>query len=241
MLSAANVELNALVQVVQVTDDREAALRELLKEIPTLPYADAASTPFLAIGHDYGDRGTPTAMPRSMGNQLLLGAHDRRLPARDRTIGPAHPLEHQPLVGGMLVDEDEAVLRLGDDIGGGDLAAGDSEREALGFRRRREGGFAAGLGGRSRSGFASARSASGGLGAWHPQAKAASRRAGLPDLPSPRPLRGAGAALPWHVRRRALDAPEAGGVERVPAARRRSGRGSRPGRGSGPRSWRGGR
>lgn len=48
-----DVELNALVQVVQVTDDRDAAIRELLAEIPTLPFDDAASTPFLAIGtHD---------------------------------------------------------------------------------------------------------------------------------------------------------------------------------------------
>jgi hypothetical protein len=50
-------------------------------------------------------------------------------------------------VGGVLVDEDEAVLGLGDDIGGGDLAPGDSEREASRFGRRGEGGFAAGLGG----------------------------------------------------------------------------------------------
>ncbi|MDP2293194.1 MAG: TIGR03621 family F420-dependent LLM class oxidoreductase [Actinomycetota bacterium] len=47
------VELNALVQVVQVTDDREAALRELLAEMPSLTFDDAASTPFLAYGtHD---------------------------------------------------------------------------------------------------------------------------------------------------------------------------------------------
>jgi hypothetical protein len=38
----------------------------------------------------------------------------------------------------MLVDEDEAVLGLGDDIGGGDLAARDAEREGggSGFGRR---------------------------------------------------------------------------------------------------------
>ena len=61
--------------------------------------------------------------------------------AGDAAIGhrPAHPLEHQPLVGGVLVDEDEAVLGLGDDIGGGDLAAGDAEREGLRPRHRRDG------------------------------------------------------------------------------------------------------
>ena len=41
----------------------------------------------------------------------------------------AHPLEHQPLVRGMLVDEHQAVLGLGDDIGARDLPARDAERE----------------------------------------------------------------------------------------------------------------
>jgi hypothetical protein len=36
-------------------------------------------------------------------------------------------------VGGVLVDEDEAVLGLGDDIGGGDLAAGDAEGVGCGL------------------------------------------------------------------------------------------------------------
>lgn len=48
-----DVELNALVQVVEITDDREGALRELLPELPSLTYDDAAATPFLAYGtHD---------------------------------------------------------------------------------------------------------------------------------------------------------------------------------------------
>jgi len=34
-------------------------------------------------------------------------------------------------VGGVLVDEDEAVLGFGDDVGGGDLAAGDAEGELV--------------------------------------------------------------------------------------------------------------
>ena len=38
---------------------------------------------------------------------------------------------------GVLVDQDEAVLGFGDDIGLGDLAAGDAEGEAAGFGRRR--------------------------------------------------------------------------------------------------------
>jgi len=45
-----DVELNALVQVVQITDDREGALRELLTELPSLSFDDAATTPFLAYG-----------------------------------------------------------------------------------------------------------------------------------------------------------------------------------------------
>ena len=57
----------------------------------------------------------------------------------------AHALEHQPLVRGVLVDDDQAVLGLGDDIGRRDLAAGDAEREA---RDRLDGGFGA-CGGRS--------------------------------------------------------------------------------------------
>jgi hypothetical protein len=41
----------------------------------------------------------------------------------------AHPLEHQPLVRGMLVDDHQPVLGLGDDIGRRDLAARDAERD----------------------------------------------------------------------------------------------------------------
>jgi probable F420-dependent oxidoreductase len=45
--------VNALVQVVQITDDREAALREIVDELPSLSMDDARTTPFLAIGtHD---------------------------------------------------------------------------------------------------------------------------------------------------------------------------------------------
>jgi len=48
-----DVELNALVQVVNVTDDREGALRELLTDMPSLGFDDATCTPFLAYGtHD---------------------------------------------------------------------------------------------------------------------------------------------------------------------------------------------
>jgi|CXWL01.1.fsa_nt_gi probable F420-dependent oxidoreductase len=47
------LELNALVQRVSVTDDRRAAIAELVDQIPTLSVDDAAATPFLAIGsHD---------------------------------------------------------------------------------------------------------------------------------------------------------------------------------------------
>jgi hypothetical protein len=47
----------------------------------------------------------------------------------------------------MLVDQDEAVLGLGDDIGLRDLAARDAERKAPRFRHRRVGGSARAIGG----------------------------------------------------------------------------------------------
>jgi probable F420-dependent oxidoreductase len=50
---ATPLELNALVQMVIVTEDRRAAAEELVKEIPTLTVDDALAAPFLAIGtHD---------------------------------------------------------------------------------------------------------------------------------------------------------------------------------------------
>jgi hypothetical protein len=50
-------------------------------------------------------------------------------------------------VGGVLVDEDQAVFRLGDDIGERDLAAGDAERVAERGGGRLGHGFGAGGGG----------------------------------------------------------------------------------------------
>ena len=47
---ARDVELNALVQMVQVTDDREGALRKLVTDMPSLTPDDAERTPFLAFG-----------------------------------------------------------------------------------------------------------------------------------------------------------------------------------------------
>ena len=47
-------------------------------------------------------------------------AGDRPVPRRG-----SHPFQHQPLVRGMLVDDDQPVLGLGDDIGRGDLPPGD--------------------------------------------------------------------------------------------------------------------
>lgn len=45
--------LNALVQRVIITDDRESAARELIERVPTLTLQDALETPFVAIGtHD---------------------------------------------------------------------------------------------------------------------------------------------------------------------------------------------
>jgi probable F420-dependent oxidoreductase len=47
------LELNALVQMVIVTDDRRAAAEELVTEVPSLAVDDALAAPFLAIGtHD---------------------------------------------------------------------------------------------------------------------------------------------------------------------------------------------
>jgi probable F420-dependent oxidoreductase len=47
---AADLELNALVQAVVVTDDRRAAARELVERVAGLSVEDALATPFLALG-----------------------------------------------------------------------------------------------------------------------------------------------------------------------------------------------
>jgi len=48
-----DVELNALVQVVEITDDRRAAARRLVEAVEGLTVEDALVTPFLALGtHD---------------------------------------------------------------------------------------------------------------------------------------------------------------------------------------------
>ena len=48
-----SIELNALVQVVEITDDRRAAAVRLCAAIEGLTVEDALSTPFLALGtHD---------------------------------------------------------------------------------------------------------------------------------------------------------------------------------------------
>lgn len=50
---AGQLELNALVEAVVVTDDREKAAEELAVETPGLDVDHALSTPFLALGtHD---------------------------------------------------------------------------------------------------------------------------------------------------------------------------------------------
>jgi probable F420-dependent oxidoreductase len=45
-----DVELDAMVQVVRITDDREAALAEVVDRVEGLTMDDAASTPYLLIG-----------------------------------------------------------------------------------------------------------------------------------------------------------------------------------------------
>ena len=52
----------------------------------------------------------------------------------------AHPFEHEPLVRGVLIDDHQPILGFGDDIGRGDLAARNPEREG---RNRRGGGLGA--------------------------------------------------------------------------------------------------
>ena len=61
--------------------------------------------------------------------QLDRLGDQQRLP-RDRAPGSgfAHPLEHQPLVRGMLVDDHQPVLGFGDDIGRRHLPARHAER-----------------------------------------------------------------------------------------------------------------
>lgn len=44
------LELNALVQVVQITDDREVALEKICDRVDGLDMADAAATPYLLVG-----------------------------------------------------------------------------------------------------------------------------------------------------------------------------------------------
>ncbi len=45
-----DIEFNAMVQVVQITDDREAALAKVVDRVEGLTMDDAASTPYLLIG-----------------------------------------------------------------------------------------------------------------------------------------------------------------------------------------------
>ena len=45
-----DIEFNAMVQVVQITDDREAALAKVVDRVDGLTMEDATSTPYLLIG-----------------------------------------------------------------------------------------------------------------------------------------------------------------------------------------------
>ena len=91
------------------------------------------------LGEFVGPRFEPVA-----GRLLQLDdLGDQQRLRRDPPTGKrgAHPFEHQPFMRGMLVDEHQPVLRLGDDIGLGDLPARDAERMRRGLRRRRPGRF----------------------------------------------------------------------------------------------------
>ena len=45
-----DIAFNAMVQVVQITDDREATLAKVVERVDGLTMDDAASTPYLLIG-----------------------------------------------------------------------------------------------------------------------------------------------------------------------------------------------
>ena len=79
-----------------------------------------------------GKLGRGAFEPVAVGFVELDHLGDQQGLARDRAAlaRRAHPFEHQPLVRGMLVDDDQPVLGLGDDIGRRDLAARDAERVA---------------------------------------------------------------------------------------------------------------
>ena len=85
------------------------------------------------------------------GHQQALGGHIAGACLR------AHPLEHQPFMGGMLIHDDQPVLRFGHDIGFGDLTPRHAERMGGGFRNRFGGRLGAAQGRREgRGGFAQA-------------------------------------------------------------------------------------
>jgi hypothetical protein len=45
-----DIEFNAMVQVVQITDDRESALAKVVERVDGLTMEDAMATPYLLIG-----------------------------------------------------------------------------------------------------------------------------------------------------------------------------------------------
>jgi hypothetical protein len=67
-----------------------------------------------------------------------------RRPPRPRR---AQAFEDEALVRGMLVDDDEAIARLGDDVGFRDLPARDTQRVLRGFRAGSLAGSARATGG----------------------------------------------------------------------------------------------
>ena len=138
---------------------------------------------------------------------------------------------------GVLIDDHQPVLRLGDDIGGGDLAARDAEGEGLRLRDRFDGGFGPGLGGevlrtilhsrhpRESGGPAALPGASAGEeGSWTPAFAGVTEEVGgvaveigftlpVPERRRARPLRGAVAGFVEGVAKAADDqAANAGGI-----------------------------
>ena len=76
-----------------------------------------------------------------------FGQQQRLAGRRIACPGRAQPFEHQPFVRCVLVDDHQAVLGLGDDVGLRDLPARDAERVGDGIRNSCVGDFGAARGG----------------------------------------------------------------------------------------------
>ena len=165
--------------------------------------------------------------------------HQQRLAGATapRRSGGAQPFEHQPFVRGVLIDDDQAVLGLGDDIGRWRPARARRRADSVGAVGLALGRFGARGGRRHDRRFVAApRPARLATPAERmtrartamPSAGAGRDRLRLPAAPSP--ARHGACALRWPAL-----------VERMAQPADDQARARRPDRGSGPRSWPGGR